>query len=557
MGTFSTKLVALAVLLSPLAVQAAKPGPTVAAAWPGTATLTVSDSHELVWPPYPEFEPQGYDVYYDVSSQVPGYNPTRIDTGARSPWTDVLPGVEARCVADNYWIRAYDKGRKNYSPELRAAPGALCGPVEPVAPIANAGPDQIVVIGDTGMVVVALNGSGSSTNEPDVNIQSYDWNVTDGPSTPSIASGETTSVTLDAVGEYTITLMVTDNNGMTDVDILVITVSDTQPPPPETLFSDAQGDIPDCSVQTKLMRDVNTGKPVDYPTLKFSDEFNGSSLDPTVWNSRYEWNTIINSEAQYYVDALGGDAGGGNWSPFSISGGKLTITARKTVDAGLNWLTNQPYVSGVLNTQHKKSFNGAVNGGLLFEAYARPARGNGMWSAFWLYHRTYKNPDPEIDIFEYLGQSKDTAGNWLKASNKDGVPEVYDYNTWDTQYHTYYPGSGGPKGKKVSNYTNQKPWDAPAWCGEGVDFSYAFHKYSVEWTSAHIKWYIDDILLHTVTSAERNIANEEMYIILNLAIGSNAEHDVSWPGAPDTYTTDLMSDGNTKMVVDYVRVYGK
>lgn len=548
MGTFSKKLVAFILILLPLTVQAAKPAPAIGAAWPGTATLTVSDSHVLVWPTYTGFTPQGYDVYYDASVQDPGFNLTRIETGAGSPWTDGLSGFETRCIADNYWIRAYDNGRKTYSPDLRATSGSSCGPTEPVAPVADAGPDQTVGTN----VSVTLN--GGSSYDIDGTIASWQWAVTGA----TIPDGEATSVSFPDPDIYTITLTVTDNDGQTSTDTLIVTVSDTPPDPPPPLFSDAQGDTPSC-VQTKISRGSGYPQyPAGYSTLVFSDEFD-SPLDSTVWNSRYEWSNIINNEAQYYVDALGADAGAGNWSPFTITaGGKLMITAKTT--AAANWLnTTQPYVSGMLNTQHKKSFNGAVGGGLFFEVYARPARGNGMWSAFWLYHRTYNNPDPEIDIIEYLGQSKDAAGNWIKATNKDGNPSTEDnYNTWDTQYHTYYPGAGGPKGRKVQKYTNQKLGDAPAWCGPqpsgGVDFSHAFHKYSMEWTSEHIKWYVDDVLLHTVTSAERKIANEDMYIILNLAIGGNA---ASWPGAPDTYTETLISEGNAKMVVDYVRVYGK
>lgn len=442
MDNSSNKFSALLLLLTPIMVQAAPPAPSIGEAWPDTEKLTVSVSHELNWPAYTGFgfSPFGYDAYYDSSDQDPGYNPTRIETNAQIPWTDSLPGYEERCIASDYWIRAYDKGRKTYSPILRAETGYVCGSTPPVA---DAGPDQTVGIDEQ----VTLDGSGS--NDIDGNIVSYKWSIAGA----TIPDGETTSVSFLSVNTYTITLTVTDDNDETDTDMLDVTVSDTPPPPPPVLFSDLQGDTPSCG-QTKLSRnsddiaDPKSHAPLNYPNLVFNDEFD--SLESDVWNSRYEWSSIINNEAQYYVDALGGDFQSG-WSPFSIADSKLTITAKTTSSVDLpDNLTEQLYVSGVLNTQHKVSFNGAVGGGLFFEAYARPARGNGMWSAFWLYHQTYNNPDPEIDIFEYLGQSKN--GNaWIKATNKDGVEETANYNTWDTQYHTYFPGAGGPKGKQVSN----------------------------------------------------------------------------------------------------------
>ena len=64
----------------------------------------------------------------------------------------------------------------------------------------------------------------------------------------------------------------------------------------------------------------------------FGDEFSGSSLDATKWNTHFLWGPYlpINNEEQYYVDALGSDAGGP--SPFTVSNGTLTITARDASD---------------------------------------------------------------------------------------------------------------------------------------------------------------------------------------------------------------------------------
>jgi len=61
--------------------------------------------------------------------------------------------------------------------------------------------------------------------------------------------------------------------------------------------------------------------------LMFSDEFNGSTLDATKWNTAFLWGPYlpINNEEQYYVDSLGSDSDKA-YSPFDVSAGTLKIT---------------------------------------------------------------------------------------------------------------------------------------------------------------------------------------------------------------------------------------
>jgi len=91
------------------------------------------------------------------------------------------------------------------------------------APIANAGPDQTVA--DTNGIngePVQLNGSAST--DSDGTIVSYVWKENG----VTIATGVTPTVTLSN-GPHTITLTVTDNDGLTHTDTVLITV---QAPPP-------------------------------------------------------------------------------------------------------------------------------------------------------------------------------------------------------------------------------------------------------------------------------------------------------------------------------------
>ncbi|MCP4406298.1 MAG: hypothetical protein GY807_00730, partial [Gammaproteobacteria bacterium] len=91
--------------------------------------------------------------------------------------------------------------------------------VPPTPPTADAGPDQTVTDTDNnGSEAVALNGNGSS--DSDGEIASFQWLV----GGKEIGSGVKPTVNL-GVGKHTITLIVTDDDGLTDNDTVVITVN--------------------------------------------------------------------------------------------------------------------------------------------------------------------------------------------------------------------------------------------------------------------------------------------------------------------------------------------
>jgi PKD repeat protein len=74
----------------------------------------------------------------------------------------------------------------------------------------------------TGNVPLTINLSGASSTD-DGSIAAYQWNFGDG----TVASGVSTSKTYNTAGNYTITLTVTDNAGLTDQD--TVSVSAQQP----------------------------------------------------------------------------------------------------------------------------------------------------------------------------------------------------------------------------------------------------------------------------------------------------------------------------------------
>jgi hypothetical protein len=94
------------------------------------------------------------------------------------------------------------------------------------APVANAGPDQVLTdTDDSGDQAVTLDGSGSF--DPDGPIVGYAWTEGDTP----IASGARPTITLD-VGVHVLTLTVTDGPGLTDTDEVQVAILPPEHRPP-------------------------------------------------------------------------------------------------------------------------------------------------------------------------------------------------------------------------------------------------------------------------------------------------------------------------------------
>ena len=144
-----------------------------------------------------------------------------------------------------------------------------------IPPVANAGPDQTVIDADNNQSeAVTLDGSASF--DSDGNIVSYEWKE----GLNSIASGVTPTVNL-AVGTHNIDLTVTDNEGATGTDQVVITVN-----PPSANQPPVANAGPD---QTVIDADGNQSEAV---TLDGSASFDS---DGNIVS--YEWKEGLNSIA--------------------------------------------------------------------------------------------------------------------------------------------------------------------------------------------------------------------------------------------------------------------
>ena len=134
-------------------------------------------------------------------------------------------------------------------------------------PIADAGPDQVVgdIDGDPGEPVT-LDGSGST--DPDGTIVSWEWNE---GATP-LGSGETLGLTLGD-GVHTITLTVTDDDGATATDDVIVAIA--APPAPE--FSVHVGDLDASTTSLPKNRWSATA------TVTVHDEGDAVVIGATVW----------------------------------------------------------------------------------------------------------------------------------------------------------------------------------------------------------------------------------------------------------------------------------
>ncbi len=207
--------------------------------------------------------------------------------------------------------------------------------------------------------------------------------------------------------------------------------------------------------------------------LTFNEDFNGTSLDRTVWRSDYFPNGG-NGEMQQYVSD-------NSHNNYILQNGMMQITARKET------LNGQPYTSGIIHT--KSRFLQKYG---YFEIRAQIPAGKGYWPAFWLL------PDqddwvPEIDVMEILGDQPGTTYMTLHYYNAS---------------RAYVQTQGV--------YT-------------GPDCSTGWHTFAVDWEPTALTWYVDGIeRFHTTDTSA--IPSVPLYPIANLAVGGN------WPGAPNGST---------------------
>ena len=249
---------------------------------------------------------------------------------------------------------------------------------------------------------------------------------------------------------------------------------------------------------------TNTGydAPTSYPgyTLAWADEFNGPTLNTTIWN--YE-----------NGDGCPGNCGWGNneleyYRPENLSfqDGKMIIEAKQEAYSGKN------YTSTKILTRDKKFFKFGR-----LDIRAKLPKGKGIWPAFWMM--------PQANVY----------GSWPKSGELD-IMEMIGHQP-ATTYGTLHFGPGPGSTQLGRNFS------LPA----GI-FNDEFHVFSVEWKQDQIKWLVDGVVYSTYSKSDFGANNypfnEDFFFIINMAVGG------SWPGNPDatTYIPQWL-------IMDYVRLY--
>jgi beta-glucanase (GH16 family) len=243
--------------------------------------------------------------------------------------------------------------------------------------------------------------------------------------------------------------------------------------------------------------------------LVWSDEFNGTTLDAANWTpdigngcpSLCGWG---NNELQYYRS-----------QNVAVTGGNLVLTARAESYGGAS------FTSGKVTTRGKHSF---LYGRI--EMRAKLPTGGGMWPAFWMM--------PQDDAY----------GGWAASGETDIMESANATTSVGGALH--FGGSYPANTSTSSSYSLG-----------GANFADAFHVYAVEWEPDEIRWYVDDVLYMTRTSAQwyssaapgnpRAPFDQPFYIILNAAVGGYYTGCTS----PGCISADLPQE----YLIDYVRVY--
>lgn len=261
--------------------------------------------------------------------------------------------------------------------------------------------------------------------------------------------------------------------------------------------------------------------------LVWEDNFNKKTINQKYWTINEDGNGGGNNELQYYSKE--------NISieKEPVSGVKcLVITAKKEDYKG------KTATSGRISTLGKKEFKfGKIEARIKI-----PQTADGLWPAFWM-----------------LGADQKTAG-WPKCGEIDivemgkkaGIDNKVQDRYFNGACHWGEGWNGGRYPNKGISTTN--------------DYSLqdGFHTYTLFWTADSITMYLD-LDIHpdskpyfsmpvTGDSLEYETSRyfrKPFYLIFNLAVGG------SFPEIYDIQKVSALYKGETKMYVDYVRVYQK
>ena len=231
--------------------------------------------------------------------------------------------------------------------------------------------------------------------------------------------------------------------------------------------------------------------------VNWFDEFDGTSINTTLWDVINTTNTTNNSLQAYLP------------SQVTVSGGNLVITATDQPFGGL------PYRSGQVISRASRRHG-------KWEVRAKLPTSQGQWPAIWLLPDAGVNPWPsqgEIDIMENRGNEP------FKTSS------AFHYGTNPPFNHNFV-------------YAEHEAQVA----GTANNFHNDFHTYGVEWSSDVLRFFVDGVNYYNVHDADvggfLSSQTAGMETVINNAIGGNflpnPDASTVWP---------------QEMLIDYVHMY--
>ena len=273
----------------------------------------------------------------------------------------------------------------------------------------------------------------------------------------------------------------------------------------------------------------------------WSDDFNGTAVDPTKWNVQDNSNFGSgNNEDECYKSANVTVAGG----TLRLRGQRQTVTG---CGANPNGGGTYYFTSGMVTTKAQGgSLKMKFRQGYL-ETQMRVPRGNIYWPAFWLAGAGDGSspgwPDyGEVDISEIYGSRPDvTESNFWRSTGNIGA----------ANHNVNSPGSSNtgvnvnPPSPFVSGGTNN------------------WHRYGIKWSAARLDWFLDGVLVRSYTAtsnADLAALGYEKSILLNLAMGGDGprspDHGYTGQESGGTYSNgNLVADLPGVMEIDYVRLW--
>jgi beta-glucanase (GH16 family) len=244
------------------------------------------------------------------------------------------------------------------------------------------------------------------------------------------------------------------------------------------------------------------GAPYGDWNIVWSDEFNGTSINPNIWtydigNGSGGWG---NSEDEFYTS--------GSANSF-VSNGVLHIVARQQSTNGFSYTSARMKSQGLFSLKYGR-----------IEFRAKLPQGVGFWPALWMLGTNIDSVGwpacGEIDIVENAGGNT----GFVQGSLHCGTNETAIYNL---------------PGNSVTN----------------------FHTYVLEWATNAINWYVDGVLYESQTNWFSTLGpypapfNQPFFLLMNLAVGGD------YVGNPSMTTINAGSTFPGKMQVDYVRLYSE